>query len=241
MLKEILIITMVLLEYNFAPGQNIHKYCGTDIIPSPDNKRVIMIDKVDGEGGCFGYNSRLYKLPIDCNNFIQLNIFNDILWDNTSTRIITTKLVNALVERLPYVTSSIMIYDTTFKLINEINFASSPVFLGRMYFCREYDSINNIYTPMLYEYDFNTKEEKLIYKFDPSYTFWNEQGDDIITYPKLRLRHSYLPDGITGILYKRNNLRELYTFVVDYAHQLIFFKKGSYFGDNYLPNDGLIK
>jgi len=207
-MKKLIIISFLFSFYN-SNCQVDKKYCGTDFYPSPDNKKVIIVDRAFGEIGCYGYTSRLYKLPLDCNNYISLDLFNNITWDYSSTKIITTEIKNGFADGDTYVNTALIIHDSVGIETNEIKYAASPAFnWNDMYFCREYDSIKNVNIPMLFKYNLITKEEKLLFEFDTIYSFWNEQID-FINLPKIEYRENPWPKGIIGVLYNKNDFTSI--------------------------------
>jgi hypothetical protein len=134
-----------------------------------------------------------------------------------------------------YVPTDINIFDTIGDLQKKLRYASNPVVCGDLIFYRNYDSIKNSYTPMLCRYHFITKKDELIYQFDSSYSFWDEQVDEASD-PELRIRNGASP---IGIIYKISTGKK-YTFVIS-GNRLVFWKEGNYFNDLNLPDDGFIK
>jgi hypothetical protein len=230
-------------------GQKLGEYCCTSFSSSPDNKYVIVSDLVIGEVGCYCLHSKLYKLPLNLTEFITIdalvsNVFSSsFYWHNQSKFFASQDGMEGRGDSFQCIKTCIKIFNTRGEIDTIINYASSPSFMGDdVYYYCERDESQIPTSPKIFRYNLITRKSKLVFEFESKYTFWHPLYDEY-DYPQPLSQSNSEPQGLMGILYKRWQSEECYTFsIYDCAPKakLTFWLKGDYINKRVLPPEGIL-
>jgi hypothetical protein len=230
-------------------GQKLGDYCCTYFSSSPDNKYVIVSDLVYGEVGCYSLHSKLYKSPLNLTEFITIdalvsNVFSSsFYWHYLSKYFASQEGMGGRGDNFQCFKSCIKIFNIRGEIDTIINYASSPSFMGDdVYYYCERDESQVPTNPKIFRYNLITRKSKLVFEFDSKYTFWQPLYDES-DYPQPLSQSNSEPHGLMGILYKRWQSEECYTFsIYDCAPKakLTFWLKGDYIRKHVLPTEGIL-